>query len=288
MTSNPKTLMNMYQVDPRKSLGQNFLHDPNTLRKIVETANVQPGDVILEIGPGTGALTKMMATAHPTTEIIAIEVDRRLQPILERELADLPNVRVIYADVLEVNIAALIEARPYMVIANVPYYISTAILKHLLQHTTPRPTRIVLTVQYELAERICAVPGDMSLLAVSVQYYGQPHLVTRLSNGVFWPRPDVDSAVLRIDVYPEPFVAVPTDKLFFRVVKAGFSQKRKQLKNSISGGLQVKSKIARALLEEAEIDPKRRAETLAVDEWGHLTNVYADHTGILLDTADQN
>jgi len=286
MTSNPKTLMDMYRVDPKKSLGQNFLHDPNTLRKIVDTANVQPGDVILEIGPGTGALTRMMAEAHPTTEIIAVEIDRRLQPILERELAELPNVRVIYADILEVNIASLIDGRPYMVVANVPYYISTAILKHVLEHTTPRPTRVVITVQYELAERICAQPGDMSLLAISVQYYGQPHLVTRLSNGVFWPRPEIDSAVLRIDVYPEPMVQVPTEKLFFRVVKAGFSQKRKQLKNAISGGLHLKSKIARALLEEAGIDPKRRAETLAVDEWGMLTNVYADHTGALLDAID--
>jgi len=283
MTTNPKTLMDMYRIDPRKSLGQNFLHDPNTLRKIMETANIRAGDVILEIGPGTGALTKMLAESHPDAEIIAVEVDRRLQPVLERELADLENVRVVYADILDTNIAALLDGRPYMVVANVPYYISSAILKHILQHTSPRPTRIVMTTQYELAERICATPGDMTVLAVSVQFYGQPHLVTRLSNGVFWPRPDVDSAVLRIDLYPEPSVTVPTEKLFFQVVKAGFSQKRKQLKNAVSGGLQIKSKIARALLEEAEIDPKRRAETLAIDEWGRLTMVYADHTGALLE-----
>ncbi|MEO0560515.1 MAG: 16S rRNA (adenine(1518)-N(6)/adenine(1519)-N(6))-dimethyltransferase RsmA, partial [Chloroflexota bacterium] len=234
MTTNPKTLMDLHRVDPKKSLGQNFLHDPNTLRKIVDTANPQRGDVILEIGPGTGALTRTMAEMHPDVEVIAIEVDRRLQPILERELGDLPNVRVIYADILDVDIQSLIEGRPYMVVANVPYYISTAILKHVLEHTAPRPARVVLTVQYELAERICAAPGDMSILAVSVQFYGQPHLVSRLSNGVFWPRPEVDSAILRIDIYPEPPVEVLTEKLFFRVVKAGFSQKRKQLKNAIS------------------------------------------------------
>ncbi len=283
MTTNPKMLMDMYRIDPRKSLGQNFLHDPNTLRKIMETANIRAGDVILEIGPGTGALTKMLAESHPDAEIIAVEVDRRLQPVLERELADLENVRVVYSDILDTNIAALLDGRPYMIVANVPYYISSAILKHILQHTSPRPTRIVMTTQYELAERICATPGDMTVLSVSVQFYGQPHLVTRLSNGVFWPRPDVDSAVLRIDLYPEPPVTVPTEKLFFQVVKAGFSQKRKQLKNAVSGGLQIKSKIARALLEEAEIDPKRRAETLAIDEWGRLTMVYADHTGALLE-----
>jgi 16S rRNA (adenine1518-N6/adenine1519-N6)-dimethyltransferase len=283
MTSNPKQLMDMYQVAPRKSLGQNFLHDPNTLRKIVDTANIQDGDMIIEIGPGTGALTKMMALQHPDAEIVAIEVDRRLQPILERELADVPNARVIYADILEVNIGNIVGDRPYMIVANVPYYISSAILRHVLQHTSPRPARIVMTVQFELAERICAEPGDMSLLAISVQFYGNPYLVTRLSNGVFWPRPEVDSAVLRIDVYPEPPVEVPTEKLFFRVVKAGFSQKRKQLKNSVSGGLQVKSKIARGLLEEAEIDPTRRAETLSIEEWGALSMVYADHTQALFD-----
>jgi 16S rRNA (adenine1518-N6/adenine1519-N6)-dimethyltransferase len=282
MTTNPKTLMDMYRIDPRKSLGQNFLHDPNTLRKIVDTANIRAGDVILEIGPGTGALTKMLAETHPDAEIVAVEVDRRLQPVLERELADFENVRVVYADILDTDIRALLDGRPYMMVANVPYYISSAILKHVLQHTDPRPTRLVMTTQVELAERICAVPGDMTVLAVSVQFYGQPHLVTRLSNGVFWPRPDVDSAVLRVDLYPEPPVAVPTEKLFFQVVKAGFSQKRKQLKNAVSGGLQIKSKIARGLLEEAEIDPTRRAETLALDEWGRLTMVYADHIGALV------
>jgi 16S rRNA (adenine1518-N6/adenine1519-N6)-dimethyltransferase len=286
MTSNPKTLMDMYRIDPKKSLGQNFLHDPNTLRKISETANAQPGDVMVEIGPGTGALTKMLAEQYPHNEIIAVELDRRLQPILERELATLPNVRVVYADILEIDLITLVGDRPYMVVANVPYYITTAILRHLLQNTIPRPTRIVLTVQYELAERVCARAGDMSILAVSVQFYGQPHLVTKLSNGVFWPRPEVDSAVLRIDTYPEPPVPVPTEKLFFQVVKAGFSQKRKQLKNAISGGLQLKPKIARALLEEADIDPKRRAETLLLEEWGRLSMVYADHTGALLDVIE--
>ncbi len=281
MPSNPKALMDLHTLQPKKSLGQNFLHDPNTLQKIATTADLQPGDLVLEIGPGTGALTQTLALNHPDATIVAVELDQRLRPILEREIGDAPNVRVIYDDILKLDISALVDGTPFMVVANVPYYISTAILKHLLQGTTPRPSRVVMTVQYELAERVCAAPGDMSLLAVSVQYYGQPHLVTKLSNGVFWPRPDVDSAVLRIDTYPEPMVDVPDDKLFFRVVKAGFSQKRKQLKNAISGGLQIKSKIARALLEEANIDPTRRAETLMLEEWGELTLVYADHIGAL-------
>lgn len=285
MTSNPKDLMDVHALQPKKSLGQNFLHDPNTLRKIVETANIIPGDIVLEIGPGTGALTATMAAMHPDARIIAVEIDQRLRPILEREVGNAPNVRLIFDDILNLNVGALVDDQPFMMVANVPYYISSAILKHVLQGVTVKPTRLVMTVQYELAERICATPGDMSLLAVSVQYYGQPHLVSKLSNGVFWPRPDVDSAILRVDTYPEARVDVPDDKLFFRVVKAGFSQKRKQLKNSISGGLQLKSKIARGLIEEAGIDPTRRAETLSLDEWGDLTLVYADHIGALLDEA---
>lgn len=281
MTSNPKHLMDLHALAPKKGLGQNFLHDPNTLRKIIDTANVAPGDTVLEIGPGTGALTQQMALLHPDASIIAIEIDQRLRPILEREVGDAPNVRVIYDDFLRLDVNAITGEGEYMVVANVPYYISSAILKRLLQEVNVRPTRLVMTVQYELAERICAEPGDMSLLAVSVQYYGQPHLVSKISNGVFWPRPDVDSAVLRIDTYPEPSVDSPDEKLFFRVVKAGFSQKRKQLKNSISGGLQLKSKVAAALLEEAGVDPKRRAETLTMDEWGELVMVYADHIGAL-------
>lgn len=281
MTSNPKHLMDMYALTPKKSLGQNFLHDPNALRKIVNTANIHAGDIVLEIGPGTGALTKELALMHPDATIIAVEIDQRLEPLLLREVGDAPNVRLIFDDILNLDVNALVGDAPFMVVANVPYYISTAIMKHLLEDTQRKPSRLVMTVQYELAERICARPGDMSLLAVSVQFYGQPHIVSKLSGGVFWPRPDVDSAILRIDTFPAPPVPVPDDELFFRVVKAGFSQKRKQLKNAVGGGLHLKSKIARGLLEEAGIDPTRRAETLSIEEWGDLTNVYADHIGAL-------
>ncbi len=284
MTTNPKDLMDQHHLKPKKSLGQNFLHDPNALRKIVETANIQPDDTVIEIGPGTGTLTVMLATQHPAAKIIAVEIDERLRPVLEREVTHYENVRLIFDDILKLNVDALPGDKPYMVVANVPYYISSAILKHVLEDTERKPTRLVMTMQQELAERICAEPGDMSLLSVSVQLYGKPHIVSKLSGGAFWPRPNVNSAVLRVDMYPDLRVTVPDEQLFFQVVKAGFSQKRKQLKNSISGGLQLKSKIARALIEEAQIDPRRRAETLTLDEWGMLTRVYADHIGALLDT----
>jgi len=156
--TNPKHLLDMYTLLPKKSLGQNFLHDPNVLRKIAETANIQPGDTVLEIGPGTGTLTTTLAALYPQTPIVAVEIDQRFKPVLERELADAPNVRVIYDDILKLDVNALVGDVPYMVVANVPYYITSAILKHTLKHTTPRPTRLVITVQLELAERICAQP----------------------------------------------------------------------------------------------------------------------------------
>jgi 16S rRNA (adenine1518-N6/adenine1519-N6)-dimethyltransferase len=264
---NPKTLLERHQIDPKKSLGQNFLHDPNLLDKIVASAEISPGDTVLEIGPGTGALTERLAQI--AARVIAVELDERLRPILEERLQTFDNVGVIYEDILTVNVAEVIGDTSYIVVANVPYYITSAILKLLLEDS-PRPRRIVLTVQQEVAERVIAKPGDMSLLAVSVQFFGKPRLVSRINPAAFWPRPDVDSAILRIDIYDQPAVNVPSEKAFFRVVRAGFSQKRKQLKNAISSGLSISNTNAVALIERADIDPQRRAETLTLEEWASL------------------
>jgi 16S rRNA (adenine1518-N6/adenine1519-N6)-dimethyltransferase len=162
-----------------------------------------------------------------------------------------------------------------VVVANVPYYITSAIIRHLLD-SPHRPRRIVMTVQHELAERILAQPPEMNLLAVSVQVYGQPEIVTRIKPAVFWPRPEVDSAVLKIDSYAVPAVDVPGMGQFFRVVRAGFGQKRKQLKNSLGSGLGIKATLAGECLEDAGIDPKRRAETVSLEEWARLTRVIAE------------
>jgi 16S rRNA (adenine1518-N6/adenine1519-N6)-dimethyltransferase len=269
---NPKTLLEYYEVQPRKQLGQNFLHDPNALEKIVATAELAPDDVVLEIGPGTGALTEYLARA--ARRVIAIEVDERLEPILKARLGPYDNVEVIYEDILQTYVAALVGKGDYVVVANVPYYITSAILRHLLE-SEKRPRRLVLTVQLEVAERLIAKPGEMSLLAVSAQFYAKPRIVTRLNPAVFWPRPEIDSAVVRLDTYDKPPVDVPSEKAFFRVVRAGFGQKRKQLKNSLSEGLAISAADAASLLERAEIDPRRRAETLSMEEWARLTRVYA-------------
>ncbi|MBN1964782.1 MAG: 16S rRNA (adenine(1518)-N(6)/adenine(1519)-N(6))-dimethyltransferase RsmA, partial [Anaerolineae bacterium] len=161
------------------------------------------------------------------------------------------------------------------VVANLPYYITSAILRHLLE-CRPRPERLVVTVQREVAERLIAEPGDMSLLAVSVQFFGRPQIALRLNPAAFWPRPDVESAVVRIDVYGAPPVDVPDEALFFRVVRAGFGQKRKQLRNAISAGLHIAKADADALLGQGGIDPQRRAETLSLDEWAALVRAVAE------------
>lgn len=271
---NPKTLLEHYDIMPKKSLGQNFLHDPNMLEKIVATAELMPDDTVVEIGPGTGALTVKLARA--AAHVIAIEIDERLRPVIEDQIAPFGNIYLVFNDVLKTDILSLVGDGGFVVVANLPYYITSAILRHLLE-APRRPRRLILTVQQEVAERICAEPGDLSLLAVSVQFYGKPTIVTRMKPGVFWPRPDVDSALLQIDTYSEPPVHVPNPKAFFQVVRSGFSMKRKQLKNAISGGLGVKSKVARDYLEHAGIDPMRRAETLNLEEWAALTRtVYAD------------
>jgi 16S rRNA (adenine1518-N6/adenine1519-N6)-dimethyltransferase len=183
-------------------------------------------------------------------------------------------VWVIYQDALTVDIPMLVRPDDYVLVANLPYYITSAILRHVLENDHP-PRRLVLTVQVEVADRLIAQSPDMSLLAVSVQFFGQPRIVTRLKPGVFWPRPEVDSAVVRIDTYDKPPVEVPDARTFFRVVRAGFGQKRKQLKNSISSGLNLGADEANALFEAADIDPRRRAETLSLDEWALLTRAFA-------------
>lgn len=273
---NPKQMMHDYGLEPKKSLGQNFMHDPNIIEKIVTTAELLPDETALEIGAGTGELTHVLAKYAKS--VIAIEIDERMIPILETRFRTTSNVYFVFEDVLKTNTMALVGAKPYSVVANVPYYITSAILRHVLE--VPRkPRRVVMTMQHEVAQRITAKIGDLSLLAVSVQYYGKPTLVSRINPAVFWPRPDVDSAILLIEPYSKPLVEVPSDEAFFRVVRAGFSQKRKQLRNALSGGLAIKSQEGETLIKQAGLDPSRRAETLTLEEWAGLARVVHETLG---------
>jgi len=268
---NAAELLHQYGLHADKRLGQNFLQDPYALEKIVQVAEIKPTDTVLEIGPGLGSLTRYLAAT--AQKVIAVELDDRLFPALEAVIAPYQNIQLIHRDILDIEPQELVEQDDYLVVANIPYYITSAVIRHLLE-TAPKPRRIVLTIQKEVAERICAGPGDLSLLALSVQVYGEPRIATRISAGAFFPIPKVDSSVLVIDIYPISFVPEIHLDIFFQLAKAGFSQKRKKLRNSLSAGIHQSPAETEKLLQAADIDPQRRAETLSLEEWKNLSELY--------------
>lgn len=254
---------------PRKGLGQNFLLDENVLDTIVAALDLQNKDVVLEIGPGLGVLTERLLDRAGT--VVAVELDDDLIDLLNDKFGQREGFTLVHADILETDIPALIQqyagtADRYTVAANLPYYITSAALRHVLE-SRPRPETIIVLVQREVAERIVAEPGDMSLLAVSVQFYGRPELVTRVHAGAFYPQPDVESAVLRITPYDELPLEHAEIDAFFDVVRAGFHLKRKQLHNSLASGVNMSKDDISSALETAGVDSRRRAETLSVAEW---------------------
>lgn len=264
-TEHPKALLERFGLTPKKSLGQNFLFDEQILAQIVAAAEVTADDEVLEIGPGLGALTRQLAAT--ARRVVAVELDDRLLPLLHSQLDAFANVQIIHGDILTQTPAQFFAAPTYKVAANVPYYITGAILRHLLSGPV-KPVLMALTIQKEVAQRLTAGPGELSLLAVSVQYYGRPRLVGTIKAGAFWPRPEVDSAIVTIDLRQRP-TTWTDDEAFFRVARAGFSQKRKQLKNNLRGlGISAES-LAQALIQ-ADIDGRRRAETLSLTEWARL------------------
>jgi len=278
----PRTLLQRYDLRPRRSLGQNFLVDPTAPARIAACAELTTADTVLEVGAGLGTLTAELATR--AGRVIAVETDPQLVSVLNIELDPYPNVEIVHADILAVDPAEVLGARDaadagralwgprlphYQVVANLPYYITNAVVRHLLEAPV-RPARMVITVQREVAERMVAGPGDMSLLAVSVQFYGSPRICLRLKRGAFHPVPQVASAVVRVDLYDDPPVAVDDVAGFFRVVKAGFGQRRKQLRNALSADLALAPQAVEAALTAGGIDPTRRAETLSIAEWGQL------------------
>ena len=260
-------LLRNYGLRPNKRLGQNFLQDESALQKIAAIAGIQQQDTVLEIGPGLGGLTRHLALA--ARQVVAVELDESLFPALRTVLAPYANVRLIHADILKLRSADLVTAPDYLVVANIPYYITSALLRHLLAQS-PRPRRLVLTVQEEVAERICAGSGKMSLLALSVQVYGRAEVAARIPAAAFFPTPSVNSAVVSINIYPEPLIPYPLLDTFFRLAKAGFGQKRKKIRNSFST-IMPREKAEQILLA-AGIDPQRRAETLSLVEWGKISN----------------
>ena len=272
----PRTLLRQFDIRPKKSLGQNFLVNDAAAERIVAAADLSPQDTVLEVGPGLGALTQHLAAV--ARRVVAIELDQRLMPILQHTLGAYANVKLLHGDILELDPATLFPA-PYKVVANIPYYITSAILRHLIEAAV-RPSLMVLTIQEEVARRIVATPGDMSLLALGVQFYGRPRIVTHLKAGAFYPRPKVSSAVIQIDLSPDaqPAWGIDDTELFFKLARAGFSQRRKQLHNALAGGLARPGAEIDAALGQAGIDRRRRAETLSLEEWVALTRAFAPAT----------
>ncbi|MFN8481496.1 MAG: 16S rRNA (adenine(1518)-N(6)/adenine(1519)-N(6))-dimethyltransferase RsmA [Anaerolineae bacterium] len=269
-------LLKRHGLWAKKSLGQHFLLDESALDKIVAAAELTPDDTVLEIGPGPGPLTRRLAT-H-AGRVIAVELDGRMVELLRTEVAVGLPVEVVQADILTLDLGELMAARGvahYKIVANLPYYITSAVLRHIFEASL-KPTRVVVLVQREVAERIVAKPPDMNLLGVSVQLFGAPRVVARVPAGAFYPPPKVDSSVVRIDVYSQPAEGVTDTNEFFRIVRAGFGQKRKQLRNSLAHGLSRPGAEIEAALAAAGIDPARRAETLSLAEWARLQKVLSE------------
>lgn len=268
---NIAALLRAHGLSPKKSLGQNFLMDAAALQRVVAAAELPDGAAVLEIGAGLGSLTRYLARA--ARRVVAVELDANLLPVLQSVLADEANVSIVHGDMLKLDPAALMDESGYLVVANIPYYITSALIRHLLAAAV-RPSRLVLTMQREVAERVCAAPGDMSLLALSVQLYGQAQVVARIPAGAFYPAPKVDSSVLRVDLFSEPVIPAAQVETFFRLAHMGFGQKRKTLRNTLAAGLRWPGDRAAELLQSAAIDPQRRAETLSLPEWAVLTQVF--------------
>jgi len=278
-----RQLLRQFGFKPKKRLGQHFLIDEAVLERILSAAELGPGDIVVEIGSGLGVLTEGLARRG--ARVIAVELDSKLVALLKRRLAAFPDVKIIHADILKVaprqllqnNLPASEPVRSYKVIANLPYYITSPVLRHFLE-AQPRPSEMVVMVQKEVGEAIAAAPGKMSLLSVKTQFYGKPAIISYVPAASFYPPPKVDSVILRLDVYSRPPIEVSDVAGFFDIVTHGFSSPRKQLRNSLAHSLEMPPSQVALLLEKAGIESKRRAETLSLKEWRELWKIFAPFT----------
>ena len=254
---------------PKKSLGQHWLFDEGALSAMVEAGEVTPTDTVLEVGPGLGGLT--MHLASEASRVVAVEADSELASELKSRVP-LDNLEVVEADILQYDTTVLSE--DYKVVANIPYYLTSKILQYFLESNN-RPSMMALLVQKEVAERVVAEPGQMSVLAFSVQYYAQARMLGVVAKELFDPEPKVDSAILQIKLRDKPIFNADTAKLF-RLVKAGFGERRKKLINSLSGGLREEKVTISKLVERSGIDIRARAQELSMEEWGHLYSTALD------------
>lgn len=284
--SNPQVTIETikkYDFAFQKKFGQNFLIDSHVLDKIIAAAGVTKKDVVLEIGPGFGTMTQYLAEA--AKEVIAVEIDKSLIPILHETLADYENVTIINEDILKVDIAKLVEekngGKPIKVVANLPYYITTPIIMGLFESHVPLDN-ITVMVQKEVAQRMQAGPGtkDYGALSLAVQFYAEPYIVANVPPNCFIPRPGVGSAVIRLTKWENPSIAVKDEKLLFALIRASFNQRRKTLQNSlVNGGISVTKEQVVEALEKLELSSTVRGEALTLEQFASLSDTLKDMMG---------
>ena len=271
---NARALLKSNGIVPKKQLGQNFVIRRSALDQIVSAASLTEQELILEIGAGLGALTQKLAgSGH---RVVAVEYDKRLIPILRSIMAAHSNVDIIQGDILQLDLKRILDQRDYIVVANIPYHITSAVIRRLMESPF-RAKRVILTIQREVAERVVAEPGDLSLLALSVQVFGLPRIHSHISSAAFYPQPKVESSVLRIDMFAEPKIKISDIDQFFRIAKAGFSQKRKQMRNALAGGLGKSPPEIEEFMLRADINPAKRAQELNLGEWQRLCSSFSDN-----------
>ncbi len=265
-----KSLLQEYNLWAKKHFGQNFLVDEKVFDQIIGAADLKSSDNVIEVGPGTGFLTEQLV--ENAKHVMAIEKDRDMVHLLNDRFRGVENLELIHDDILDFEIRnSKFETRNYKVVANIPYYITSPLLKHFLK-SDHRPSLMVLLVQKEVAEKICGITGK-SMVTIETQLFGKPEIVAMVPAKAFYPAPKVESAVLKIEVYKKPLVSEKDLKDFLRIVKFGFSQKRKKLSNTLGAGLHMKSSEMAEILREADIDPDLRAEHLGIEEWKRLVKV---------------
>ena len=275
--SNPKVTIDVlqrHQFRFKKNFGQNFLIDDHVIGKIIRAAGITKESRVLEIGPGIGTLTQHLSDA--AGQVVAVEIDGNLIPILEETLAGRDNIRVVHQDILKCDIPALMGDGPFSVVANLPYYITTPIIMQLLESGIPAES-ITVMVQKEVADRMAAAPGtkDYGALSLAVQYYAEPYLAANVPPNCFMPRPNVGSAVVRLDRRTEKKVSVQDEKLLFRLIRASFGQRRKTLVNALSHGAELPKDMIREVLPEQGLSETVRGETLSLEQFGALADAFS-------------
>lgn len=265
-------LLKKFQITPKKSLGQNFFISKRGAQKVIQAAELNSSDIVVEIGPGIGALTKLIAPK--VGKVAAIEKDSPMIKILDHTLGEFHNIEIINQDILEFSPRAHnLKPHRYKIVSNLPYQLTSPVLKKFLQSSKVGPKLIVLAIQKEVAQRICGKPPKMGRLSVFVQYWGNPKIKGYLSKTNFWPRSKVDSAILKISNISASSNLQFEQKLF-KIVKAGFSQPRKQLINSLSSGLNLGREETKSWLKKGGVDSTRRAQSLNVEDWINLAKSF--------------